>query len=101
MTTKKVPVNCDFRITEDCKKTDGIITSEMRYKAQFSQVGKRAKKGDQRKFIKADNNADCCHPCFISICKNGFIPDWTMLIQQEDKTWVTQEMPAEQTQTVI
>ena len=68
MTKPKIANICDF-----CAKD---ITSEMEYSLQINQKGKKGSKG---KFVKADNKADMCQPCFLDICKNGYKPDWTTL----------------------
>ena len=68
MTKPKIANICDF-----CAKD---ITSEMEYSLQINQKGKKGSKG---KFVKADNKADMCQPCFLDICKNGYKADWTTL----------------------
>ena len=73
MTRQSMPSICDF-----CGKE---IHTEMEYKLQISQKGKKGTKG---KFIKAQNNADMCHVCFLEVCKNGYKPDWIALVKNEE-----------------
>ena len=69
MTRQLLPSICDF-----CAKE---IASEMAYNLQISQKGK---KGESRgKFVKAQNTADMCHPCFLKVCVNGYKPNWIVL----------------------
>ncbi len=77
MTTKKVPRICDFQIAKQC---EGDILTEMQYKVQISQRG--GKKGE---FTKASKDADCCHYCFLAICKTGFEPKWVVMYKPEGK----------------
>ena len=80
MTSKSVPKICDF-----CGKE---ITSEIKYRAQISQVGTKWKKGGVRKFTKANNDADMCHPCFMSMDKVGYKPDFVVLTKVGE-SWLT------------
>ena len=56
-------------ICDGCSKP---ITEESQYVMEVYQ-GTRTF-GDE--IIKASKNIDFCHPCFISICKNGYLPKW-------------------------
>ena len=71
MTTKKTPRTCDF-----CGKD---IVSEIKYRIQISKRGATGsfKKGQTRKFIKADNDADMCHPCFVIMQGHGYEAKFT------------------------
>ena len=81
MTTKIVPRICDF-----CGHD---ISSEMKYKLQISQRGDKKKKGESLSFVKANNDADMCHECFLKIGRNGYKPDWVTLEKNTDGKWVT------------
>ena len=54
----------------------------MQYRLQYSQ---NAQKGESVKgrFVKADNQADQCHKCFLTMCKNGYKPIWQTLVKNE------------------
>ncbi len=84
MTTKKTPRTCDF-----CGQD---IISEMQYRIQISQRGALGafKKGGTRKFIKADNDADMCHPCFQNMTKHGYEAKFTTLTKV-GKDWLTDD----------
>jgi len=38
--------------------------------------------------VSADNYADCCHVCFLNLCQNGYIPEWTKR-EKKDGKWST------------
>ncbi len=80
MTSKTVPKICDF-----CGKE---IKSEIKYRAQLSQVGKKWIKGAKRQFTKANNDADMCHDCFMAMDKVGYKPDWVVLTKV-GSDWLT------------
>ena len=80
MTSKTVPKICDF-----CGKE---VKSEVRYRAQISQVGAKWKKGAVRKFTKAQNDADMCHDCFMNMDKVGYKPDFITLTKIGE-SWLT------------
>ena len=75
MTRKNVPRTCDL-----CGKD---ILSEQQYKMQFSLRG-----GKRGEFTKGADG-DCCHPCFLNVCANGYKPNWIQMYKdpQSDK-WV-------------
>ena len=80
MTTKKVPRICDFQIAKQC---EGDILTEQQYKFQVSIRG-----GKRGEFTKASMDADCCHYCFLAICKTGYAPKWvTMFKNPETDKW--------------
>jgi len=70
MTRKQVPRTCDL-----CGKD---ILSEQQYKVQFTLRG--GKKGE---FTKG-SDADCCHPCFLNVCANGYKPSWVTMFKNEE-----------------
>ena len=73
MTRQDVPRICDA-----CGKE---AKTGMVYKLQISQRGNEdTPKGV---FIKANNDADMCHNCFLKLAKNGFKPDWQKLKKNE------------------
>ncbi len=79
MTTRKTPRICDA-----CGKD---IVSEIQYKLQISQ--RSQKRGT---FVKANNDADFCHPCFMELAKNGYKPDWiTLTLDPDTKKWAQVE----------
>lgn len=84
MTTKKTPRTCDF-----CAKD---IVSEIQYRIQISQRGAAGsfKKGGTRKFVKADNDADMCHPCFQKMLDNGFVPKFSTMTKVGDD-WLSED----------
>ena len=84
LTTKKTPRTCDF-----CGKD---IVSEIQYRIQISQRGALGsfKKGQTRKFIKADNDADMCHPCFVIMQGHGYEAKFTTLTKV-GKDWMTDD----------
>jgi len=52
---------------------------EQIYKMQVSQRG--SQKG---KFVKATQDFDMCHECFVNACKNsGYKPKWETLVKNE------------------
>jgi hypothetical protein len=83
MTTKNVPRICDACGSD--------IESEQQYKLQFSQRMPKGSKKAKGKFVKAGNDADMCHPCFIEFCKHGFKPDWVTLEKDDSGKWVVLE----------
>ena len=88
MTTKKVPRICDFQIAKQC---EGDILTEQQYKFQVSIRG-----GKRGEFTKASMDADCCHYCFLAICKTGYMPKWVTTYQdQETKKWLVKPLQAE------
>jgi len=85
MTRKLVPRTCD-----NCGLDIEIGT--MNYKLQISQRG-----GTKGKFVKADNDADMCHPCFLNMGKNGYKPKWaTMQKNPDTNKWETLPEPVDQ-----
>ena len=80
MTSKTVPKICDT-----CGKE---IISEVKYRQQISQVGAKLKKGAVRKFIKAQNDADLCHPCFQKMQEHGYKPDF-IILTKIGESWLT------------
>ena len=79
MTTRKTPRICDA-----CGKD---ILSEKQYKIQISMRGN--KRGT---FVKANNDADFCHPCFMKLCDTGYKPEWvTLQLDPDTKKWLVQE----------
>ena len=70
MTREPTPRTCDF--------CGSKILDGMTYRHQISQRG-----GTLGKFVKANNDADQCHPCFLEMAKTGYKPKWATL--QKDK----------------
>ncbi len=64
MTRQKLPDNCDF-----CGKE---ISSAMQYTSEWFQG--RGTFSDPRTRLK--EKLDCCHSCFLEVCKNGLKPTW-------------------------
>ena len=64
MTRQKLPDKCDL-----CGKE---ISSETQYVMEAYQ-GKNTF-GDIR--IRAKSKLDVCHPCWLEICKNGYMPNF-------------------------
>ncbi len=63
MTRTPNPINCDL-----CSKViDGqqYVMECFQGKSTFTSPRTRAKK-----------IIDCCHPCFLKVCENGYKPDW-------------------------
>ena len=86
MTSKITPRICDL-----CGKD---ILSEKSYRFQISE---RTKKGDYNEatMVQCDHDADCCHPCFLEICKNGFEAKWLQLVKPDHGgKWITTEIRA-------
>ena len=75
MTSKKVSRVCDFCAND--------IVSEMKYKLQISQRGSPIK----GEFVKANNDADMCHTCFIHMGTMGYKPEWITLKKNESGKW--------------
>ena len=79
-------------ICDGCSKP---ITEETQYVMEVYQ-GKRTF-GDE--IIKASSNIDFCHPCFIKVCKNGYLPKWKKMSKNPqyvagsknptEKYWIT------------
>ena len=61
---QRLPDVCDF-----CGKE---IKSELQYASEWFQG--KSTFGENR--IRAKIKADCCHPCFVEICKTGYKPTW-------------------------
>ena len=72
MTRQKMPDICDF-----CGNDIAVGATE--YKAQFSQKG-----GGKGNFVKAMNDADVCHKCFIKICETGYKPNFHLLTKNDE-----------------
>ena len=64
---QKLPDICDI-----CAKD---IDTEMQYTFEVYQ-GKSAWFNAQGIRIKAKQRIDCCHPCWLTICKNGYKPNF-------------------------
>ena len=64
MTRQKLPDKCDL-----CGKE---ITSEMQYCSEWYQ----GRSTFQSPRTRLKELLDCCHPCFIEICKNELKPTW-------------------------
>ncbi len=63
MTRAKIPDRCDI-----CGQD---IKSEKQY--MFEVYEGRTSFGKER---SKGTNMDCCHKCFIDICKQGYEPNW-------------------------
>jgi len=70
MTRKIVNPICDLCAQE--------VTSEQRYRFDIMQTG-----NGKGRFVKCDNSADMCHPCFLKVCSNGFKPKWIIGIKND------------------
>lgn len=79
MTSQKQPRICDS-CGKKCKEGDEV------YKLQISKRGNQdSVKGE---FVKANNDADMCHPCFMKMATTGYKPNWIKLRKNQDGKWV-------------
>ncbi len=74
---QKLPDICDL-----CAKD---IDSEMQYVFDVTQ-GKSNWFNSAGIKIVAKGVIDCCHACFLNICKNGYKPKWVK--EQKNPQWV-------------
>ena len=75
MTKQKLPDICNF-----CGKE---IKSQMQYISEWFQG--RSSFSDPRTRLK--EKLDCCHECFLNICKTGLEPSWVK--EQKNPQWIS------------
>ena len=68
MTKPTIPYTCDLH--------GGEITTEKQYCFEVYEGKSSFSKGEQTK----GKNIDCCHKCFMDICKQGYVPNWQTTI---------------------
>ena len=78
MTKPKPQITCDLH--------GGIIDSEKRYIFEVYDD-----KGSWSKIQTRAGNIDCCHKCFIDICKQGYEPSWKSTLKNPRYTKTNEE----------
>ena len=78
MTKPKIPITCDIH--------GGEIQSEKRYIFEVYD-----EKGSWAKVQSRAGNIDCCHKCFLDICKQGYKPEWKTTLKNPKYTKANDE----------
>ena len=77
MTKPKPKVTCDIH--------GGVIDSEKSYTFEVYEGSPWSKTQ-----IKGQN-IDCCHKCFLDICKQGYVPQWKTTVKNPKYTKTNDE----------